>query len=205
MVLALLMLFVLGWESQNQLWAQEQAHPIVPAFERFIDVESVNDVERGSLLINELNCASCHQSNESSWSVGPKQAPILTDIAKRVRPKFFEKFILDPHSAKPGTTMPDVLASKAPSEKKQIAESIAHFLASTGSTNATPPMPGPVANGQNLFHSIGCVAVMIHKLATTHLQRPCRWATLRRSTLFRASPVSCRIHLAYGLPDGCPI
>ncbi len=139
--------------------AQETMHhPIVPAFERFIEVEEVTDVERGTLLINELNCASCHTGAIVSWNAAPKQAPVLSDIGNRVRPEYFEKFLLDPHGTKPGTSMPDVLNGKSASEKKRIAESIGHFLATTGKTVDTPPFAGPVGNGEKLFHSIGCVA-----------------------------------------------
>ena len=139
--------------------AQETMHhPIIPAFERFIEVEDVTDIERGTLLINELNCASCHTGAVVSWNAAPKQAPVLSEIGNRVRPEYFEKFLLDPHGTKPGTSMPDVLNGKSAAEKKRIAESIGHFLATTGKTVDTPAFAGPVGNGEKLFHSIGCVA-----------------------------------------------
>lgn len=151
--------FLLFVFSGSLVTAQQGSHhPVVPAFERFIDVEDISDVERGSLLINELNCASCHKSAETTWTVAAKQAPILSQIGSRVRPQYFKKFLLDPHATKPGTSMPNVLAGKSEAEKDRIAETLAHFLASTGTTSDTPPMPGPVANGQKLFHTIGCVA-----------------------------------------------
>lgn len=151
--------FVVSFTLINTAAAQQAAHhPIVPAFERFIDVEEVSDVERGTLLINELNCASCHSGAKVSWNADPKQAPVLSEIGNRVRPEYFEKFLVDPHGTKPGTSMPDVLNGKSPSEKKLIAESIGHFLASTGKTVDTAPFAGPVGNGEKLFHSIGCVA-----------------------------------------------
>ncbi|MEC9092366.1 MAG: PA14 domain-containing protein, partial [Planctomycetota bacterium] len=137
---------------------QDRSHPIIPAFERFLDVDTVGEVERGTLLINELNCGSCHQADSVRWTVASKKAPVLSQIGSRVRPQYFEKFLLNPQGTKPGTTMPDVLASKGPDEKKMIAEAVAHFLASTGKTSDTPPLPGPVSNGEKLYHSIGCVA-----------------------------------------------
>ena len=153
---------ILGWmlsiaftESAS---AQQDHHPVIAAFERFVDVESTSNIERGRLLINELNCTSCHQSAGNGWSVAAKQAPVLSQIGNRVRPGYFEKYLLDPHGTKPGTSMPDVLAGKSASEKKTIAEALGHFLASTGKTSDTPPLPGPVSNGEKLFHSIGCVA-----------------------------------------------
>ena len=91
-------------------------------------------------------------------SVAPKKAPILTGVGNRIRPEYFEQFLMDPHGTKPGTTMPDVLQADPQNDKKKIAESIAHFLAATGSTNDTPPLPAPMAAGEKLFHSIGCIA-----------------------------------------------
>ncbi len=132
-------------------------HPIVPGFERFLQVEEITDAERGMLLLNELNCASCHRS-VSSWSVPPKQAPILTDVGSRILPEYFEAFLLDPHAVKPGTTMPRLLGDKSAADRKKIAESIAHFLASTGQAVKQNSSASFVTDGERLFHSIGCVA-----------------------------------------------
>ena len=129
----------------------EAAHPIVPAFERFAEVEAISQVELGTLLLNELNCTSCHQS-ESTWPVAPKQAPILSEIGSRALPSYFESFILNPHLIKPGTTMPSVISNQAD------AEAIAHFLASSGTLNRQNVSSKNVAIGQQLFHSVGCVA-----------------------------------------------
>ena len=105
--------------------------PIVPGYQRFEETEKISERQKGLLLLNELNCMSCHQA-ESSWPIKPKQAPILTEVGTRVYPEYFEKFIADPHGTKPGTTMPDVLVGKSAAEKTEIAKSIGQFLASTG-------------------------------------------------------------------------
>ena len=143
--------------SENKPHNRVDAHPIVSGFERFAEVEEITDAERGHLLINELNCSSCH-GGESSWPVAAKTAPILTGIGGRNFAEHFETFLNDPHAAKPGTQMPDVLAGKPADEKKQIAESIAHFLASTGKAIPHSSTQGFINQGETLFHSIGCVA-----------------------------------------------
>jgi cytochrome c553 len=132
-------------------------HPVVPGFERFAEVDTISNVERGNLLINELNCASCHEA-ESSWSVKPKQAPILTGVGGRILPEYFESYLLNPQHVKPGTTMPNVLAGKSEVDKKTIAESLAHFLASTGTVAKQNSNSKSVSQGEQLFHSVGCVA-----------------------------------------------
>ena len=108
-----------------------EKHPLIPGIERFIDVDTISNVERGNLLINELNCASCHEG-KSNWSVRPRQAPVLSEVGGRILPDHFQSYLLDPQHVKPGTTMPNVLAGKSEAEQKIIAESLAHFLASTG-------------------------------------------------------------------------
>lgn len=138
-------------------YADNDVHPVVPGFERFIEVEEITDVQRGMLLFNELNCASCHPGS-TTWSADPKQAPILSDVGTRVLPEYFETFLLSPHDAKPGTSMPDVLAGKSEEQKKKIAESIAHFLATTGTSHKQTSTASLIAEGEKLFHSIGCVA-----------------------------------------------
>lgn len=145
------------FQFNSAVSANDDHHPIVPGFERFVEIEEVTDIERGNLLLNELNCMSCHES-KSQWSVDAKQAPILTEVGTRVVPEHFESFLLDPHGTKPGTTMPDVLSGKPEAERKAIAESIAHFLASTGKAIRQTSGSEFVSQGEILFHKIGCVA-----------------------------------------------
>ncbi|MFK7767190.1 MAG: c-type cytochrome [Mariniblastus sp.] len=138
--------------------ANDRHHPIVPGFERFVDVDEINDAERGQLLLNELNCLSCHAAKNATWTVTPKQAPILSQVGSRILPEHFEAFLLDPHSAKPGTTMPDVLDGKSADEKKLIAESISHFLATTGQPIRQNSTSKLISKGEKLYHEVGCVA-----------------------------------------------
>ncbi len=135
----------------------QDSHPVVPGFQRFAAVPEITDSERGQLLINELNCVACH-AGQTDWGVAPKQAPILTDVGRRIVPEYLESYLLDPHRAKPGTTMPDVLAGKSIAEKQTIAEALAHFLASTGTINKQNSSSKFVSQGETLFHQIGCVA-----------------------------------------------
>lgn len=156
LVCSLLGMFVIvPFETQGQ---EKPHHPVVPGYERFLNVESITDGDRGELLINELNCKSCHKDLQTSWTVASRRAPILTKVGNRVRPKYIQQFLSDPHGTKPGTTMPDLLAGRPIEQRNRIANRLAHFLALTGSTSDTPPFPGLVANGEKLFHSIGCVA-----------------------------------------------
>src|SRR5262249_44826745 len=61
-------------------------------------------------------------------------------------------------AAKPGTTMPHVLAGLPEAERKQRALELAHFLASTGALKQERPDTKQVAAGRVLFNQVGCVA-----------------------------------------------
>src|SRR5262245_26719887 len=129
-----------------------KAHPIVPGFERF-HAEGKGDVARGGqLLLGELNCVSCHQSN----SVAKKPAPILDAVGARVRVGAMRKFLMNPAAAKPGTTMPNLFAGDADAAAK--VEALTHFLASTGSVRQERPDLKGIILGKDLYQKVGCVA-----------------------------------------------
>ncbi len=124
----------------------------------------LSQVQAGRLLMAELRCAACHNdvAQESRFE---KFAPNLTEVGARVTPDFLRSYLASPSTAHPGTTMPDMLGSKSDAEKQAIAESLTHFLiaqsqpSSSGVTAEsidTEPIDRKLGN--ELFHSIGCVA-----------------------------------------------
>ncbi len=134
-------------------------HPVVPGYERFYSQDEDPSVEAGLLLLGELNCVSCHQPGESLQSaVSVKTAPVLSDVGSRIRSGFIKSFLQDPHGAKPGTTMPDVLAELDAEAKQKVVEELTHFLASTGAVNDSAISPGDVNKGRTHFNTFGCLA-----------------------------------------------
>ena len=119
----------------------------------------LSQIQSGNLLLAELRCAACHSGvpRESRFE---KTAPDLTEVGARVTPEFLRSFIASPSAAHPGTTMPDMLASKSESEKQAIAESLTHFLISQSRPANLGVIAEPIdrQQGYELFHSIGCVA-----------------------------------------------
>ena len=115
---------------------------------------------RGLALLNELNCAKCHQLDTPDVSLTPAKAPDLTWVSGRVSPAWLKQFISDPHGTKLGSRMPHVLGALGEEERQTAANELAHYIASlsnrrfTGST----PVSKSAANGRELFHSVGCVA-----------------------------------------------
>jgi cytochrome c553 len=128
--------------------------PIVAGFERFYTNEKADTAAGGRLLLSELNCVSCHAAGETS--LARKQAPVLDHVGSRVRISYLRKYLADPQAAKPGTTMPHLLAGDA--DAKEKVEALVHFLASTGSLRQERPTPKYVAVGRDLYHKVGCFA-----------------------------------------------
>ena len=135
------------------------SHSIVSSFERFHTAEDSDLTRGGQLLIGELNCIACHAAEGPLANVvAAKKAPILDQVGKRVRPEFLREFLLDPQAAKPGTTMPHVLASGSDAERAAQAEALVHFLSLTGALVEGAATPQAAKRGEQLYHQIGCVA-----------------------------------------------
>ena len=120
----------------------ESAGPIVAGFQRFHG-DADDEPAAGRLLIGELNCTSCHEPTASlaAW-LSPKPAPVLDEVATRVKPEYLRRFLADPHGTDPGTTMPHLLPEADPAARDEQLESLVHFLASAGRCGnfaATPP------------------------------------------------------------------
>ena len=144
----------------NPVIAADPHSPVIPGFERFHTNDQKSDVDGGRLLVNELNCASCHADLKSLATIAPRSAPILTDVGSRIHRDYLTAFIANPHQTKPGTTMPDVLAELGEEEREEAATSLTHFLLSLKKPDFSMQAPDAVAaqHGERLFHSRGCVA-----------------------------------------------
>ncbi|BDS06726.1 hypothetical protein NT6N_17660 [Oceaniferula spumae] len=131
------------------------AEPILPG----LNSSQLDPVLKGRVLMEELNCAACHQS-DAAFVKDSKKAPRLADIGSQLNLGYIEQFILDPHGTKPGTTMPDMMTHLDAEERKQVAKSITHYLLSRRKNDFAPEPPDSVAatRGERLFHSRGCVA-----------------------------------------------
>jgi len=114
---------------------------------------------KGQVLIEELNCAACH-SGDLSFSARSKRAPRLADVGSRVNPHYLPAFLRDPQGTKPGTPMPNLLATLGEEERPQAAASLAQFLLSLKKNGFALQAPDAVAaeQGKRLFHSRGCAA-----------------------------------------------
>jgi cytochrome c553 len=136
--------------------AFQRDHPIIPPFERFYAAANSDHVKGGRLLLGELNCTSCHRTDDAD--LAKKSAPVLDNVGQRVRRGYLRKFIADPHKTKPGTTMPDVLTGLSDADRAEKVEALVHFLASTGTPKMERPERKMAAAGRDLYHKVGCTA-----------------------------------------------
>ncbi len=134
------------------------AAPMVVGFERFGN-DGATGVASGELLYNELKCTQCHGSRSAAFPA--HQAPILDGVGSRIRLEYLQEFIARPEATKPGTLMPDMMAGMSDEARAAASEALAHFLASQGGTLASSVAPISAErrqHGEELFHSVGCVA-----------------------------------------------
>ncbi len=137
--------------------AAPPAHPVVPGLAAHPDLDPAT---AGALLLGELNCTSCHAAGDHARWIRRKAAPSPVVAGLRIRPAYLRRFIADPQSAKPGTTMPQVLGQLSEKERAEAVEALTHYLVRSA------PKPGPfvpldpesVARGRKLYHTVGCVA-----------------------------------------------
>lgn len=135
---------VLSAETESAAWPGQ--HPLTAA-------------QVGSLLIHELKCGACHTEVENG-RISEKTAPDLTNVGGRVSPKYLQEFIAHPALKHPGTTMPQLLASRPETDRTAIAEAITHFLVDQSKEKSLPAAgnQSDQQRGKTLYHSIGCVA-----------------------------------------------
>ena len=130
------------------------------AMTTFAGKRQLSPVLEGVRLIQELNCAACHESNVAQTGVSPKTSPHLSWSRERLNPSYLARFIADPGRLKPGTTMPNMLEHLGDQEKIESANAIVHFLQS-GVDNRFQKQQNDVQDitrGHELFNSVGCVA-----------------------------------------------
>ena len=114
----------------------------------------------GVLLIQELNCVACHESHVAETGVAANVAPNLNWSREQLNPRYLAEFIADPHGLKPGTNMPDVLQYLGKQTAVDSANAIVHFLQANINNRFRSQVidVDTASRGNDLFHSVGCVA-----------------------------------------------
>ena len=150
--------------------------PLVVGFDRFSEHGDIELAVGGRLLLSELSCTACHQNAQADLKA--KRGPRLEGAGVRLQEAWLRKYLESPQQAKPGTTMPEVLAGLEEAEKQQAIEALTAFLGSQREAfpeikaTGVVPVPyefwntGDVEEGKRLYHQSGCVAC--HEPATDY-------------------------------------
>ncbi|QDS90368.1 Cytochrome c [Rosistilla ulvae] len=150
------------------LAAETLARPFIAGFERFGLHEEIDEELAGGLLISELSCAACHATDNPLWS--PKGGPRLDAAGSRLQRDYLSRYLSNPNGTKPGTTMPDVLATLPEAQRPMAVDALVAYLSSLQQAfpeikgTGANPVPyrfwehGDAENGKQLYHKVGCVA-----------------------------------------------
>jgi mono/diheme cytochrome c family protein len=138
--------------------SREDARPKISSLERYQPGnKELSQASAGLILLGELNCASCHSVGDE-WKdfINTKQAPVLTDVGSRINHDYFQSFLENNHSIKPGTTMPEVLHQVPEQERSQAIAALSEFMKSTGIVQHSGMDQFAIKRGEKLFHEVGC-------------------------------------------------
>ncbi len=118
---------------------------------------------RGWMLMHEQGCFQCHSPPQGTFKgIPPFDAPVLDDVALRLKPGFVRSFILNPDKEHPDTRMPALLGDMPTSKAEEVASLLTDYLwhLSSGKTNASnhTSSGGSIHRGRSLFKRIGCAA-----------------------------------------------
>ena len=115
---------------------------------------------QGLVLLNQNNCTACHTPPAEGRTFAGKQPPRLAWSARELNPQYIEAFVADPHSVKPGTSMPGLLHGLSKAEQPRAASELTAFLTHKfGNKYESPTIDSAsAARGFDTFHSVGCVA-----------------------------------------------
>lgn len=115
--------------------------------------------DRGMVLVQQLNCARCHPSDDPKLQakllVNPP--PLLGLAGERLRPTWIRRWLAGPSDLRPAL-MPAIFGRGGPD--LETIEDLTALLASWGGpiTEIHAPDPDLAATGEMIYHRVGCVA-----------------------------------------------
>jgi cytochrome c2 len=129
-----------------------RGEPLVVGYDRFHAAQPSAD--GGRLLYNELGCANCHGGETG---LPPRRGPDLTTVTTRSRSEWLAAYIAEPERERAGTSMPHLFAGRDAAD----VEAAVHYLGtlapkSSGRSRLIRHINA--RRGQDLFHTLGCVA-----------------------------------------------
>ncbi len=118
--------------------------------------------EQGRFLAEEASCVQCHRpadDNRMAKTLTNHQGPDLSQVGKRARPGWIERWLEDPHRLRPGTVMPQLFTADESGAVERHA--VAKYLASLGGPVEDRDNgrgdKNSIAKGKKLFVATGCI------------------------------------------------
>ncbi len=114
---------------------------------------------QGLALLDQFGCVRCH-ALDVEWPFPNHRGPDLTAATGRIERDYLRRFLISPHDVKPDTSMPHVMGHLPDREQEQAVDAIVHYLASRANQplQRSPVDGEAAARGNELFHTVGCVA-----------------------------------------------
>ncbi|MHC4837550.1 MAG: PA14 domain-containing protein [Planctomycetota bacterium] len=143
--------------------------------------------DRQALLLTEKQCFRCHQAPAGLERQLPDLgAPSLDLIGERATGPWIEAFLREPQALRPGTRMPHLLDDLDAEARAQAAGDLAAFLLSRSggmSEEGVEVSPEMLAEGEELFDTVGCRACHADAFADRRLAEMSTVAALRDQLL----------------------
>lgn len=141
----------------------KERRPVVQQAATVMVKRKLTNELQGLVLMRKYNCTACHTPSAQPVDIVTTTAPDLKWSAKKLNPQHLARFIADPAGVKAGTIMPHMMANLNDSDRSNSAKAIVAFLTSLdGNTYAddvtTQPEAAAIVRGQDVFHTVGCVA-----------------------------------------------
>ncbi|MGL4419323.1 MAG: c-type cytochrome, partial [Gemmataceae bacterium] len=141
-----------------------RAEPLLPSLlshwpqERPATFAADNQWEQGRFLFEEMACQKCHAT---TMPHAPRSGPNLSELGKRVQPRWLETWLADPVKVRPHTTMPQMFTNDAAGAAERA--DVAAYLMTLAKPAKPEKKPGisndyrkKVQEGERLFTKNGC-------------------------------------------------
>lgn len=119
------------------------------------------EVTPGELLIAEMNCVACHEPSAATAArLASRPSPRLGTNGVNAGAEWLRAFLANPQKTKPGTLMPDMLATLPLEQREAATDALVHFLVSIQRpAEKTQPVDEAAKStaGSRLYHEVGCV------------------------------------------------
>ncbi len=148
--------------------------PLHVGFERFYAAGTGDTAEGGRLLLGELNCTSCHAADDALKNFVDKKPAPEPRRSGQADARRLDRGVPE-RSARRQTGIDDAGPVRQPGTRGQGKHH-------QGASSASSPRPGrswkrpatqePEKRGENLFHSIGCVARHASREGETRRRSP---------------------------------